>query len=79
MDLTSLIYFTVASMATYIFNLDIFVERPYFLGYSTLSIMALISIAIRKPFTLQVSKRDYPEIYWRERTFLLVNDAISGI
>ena len=79
MDLTSLIYFTVASMGTYIFNLDIFVERPYFLGYLALSIMALISIAIRKPFTFQVSKRDYPEIYRRERTFLLVNNAISGI
>ena len=40
--------------------------------------MASISIAVGNPFTLQVSKRDYPEVYWRERTFLLVNDAISG-
>ena len=65
-------------MSTYIFDLEMFVEKPAFLGYLTLSLMALISIAVGKPFTLQVSKRDYPEVYWRERTFLLVNDAISA-
>ena len=79
MDLTSLAYFTAASMATYIFDLEIFVEKPAFLGYLTLSLMALISIAVEKPFTLQASKRDYPEVYWRDKTFLLVNDAISGV
>ena len=84
MDLTSLAYFTAASMATYIFDLEIFIERPTFLGYLTLFAMASISIAVGNPFTLQVSKRDYPErdypeVYWREKTFLLVNDAISGM
>ena len=79
MDLASLAYFTAASTATYIFDLEIFVERPVFLGYLALFLMALVSIAVGKPFTLQVAKRDYPEVYWRERTFLLVNDAISGV
>ena len=78
MDLTSLAYFAAASAATYILDFGLFVEKPGFLGYLALFIMALISIAVGKPFTLQVSKRDYPEVYWRERTFLLVNDAISG-
>ena len=49
------------------------------MGYLTLFAMASISIAVGNPFTLQVSKRDYPEVYWREKTFLLVNDAISGM
>ncbi len=79
MDLTSLAYFAAASAATYILDFGLFVEKPGFLGYLALFIMALISIAAGKPFTLQVSKRDYPEVYWRERTFLLVNDAISGV
>jgi len=78
MDLTSLAYFATASAATYILDFGLFVEKPGFLGYLALFVMALISIAVGKPFTLQVSKRDYPEVYWRERTFLLVNDAISG-
>ena len=38
-------------MATYLFDLEIFVEKPVFLGYFTLSLMALISIAVGKPFT----------------------------
>ena len=40
MDLTSLAYFTATSIATYIFDLEIFVEKPAFLGYLTLSLMA---------------------------------------
>ena len=40
MDLTSLSYFAAASMATYIFDLQIFIEKPTFLGYLTLSLMA---------------------------------------
>ena len=79
MDLASLAYFTVASAATYILDFGLFVEKPSFLGYLALFIMALTSIAAGKPFTLQASKRDYPEVYWRDRTFLLVNDAISGM
>ena len=79
MDLASLAYFTVASAATYILDFGLFVEKPGFLGYLTLFIMALISIAAGKPFTFQASKRDYPEVYWRDRTFFLVNDAISGV
>jgi len=33
--------------------------------------MALFSLIIKQPFTFQVSKRDYPEIYWKEKTFSL--------
>jgi len=79
MDLASLAYFTIASAATYMLDFGLFVEKPGLLGYLALFIMALTSIAAGKPFTLQVSKRDYPEVYWRDRTFLLVNDAISGM
>ncbi|MCD6591849.1 MAG: NAD(P)/FAD-dependent oxidoreductase [Thaumarchaeota archaeon] len=79
MDLMSLAYFAAASAATYILDFGLFVEKPGFLGYLALFIMALISIAAGRPFTLQASKRDYPEVYWRDRTFLLVNDAIAGM
>ncbi|HDJ66955.1 MAG TPA: FAD-binding protein, partial [Nitrososphaeria archaeon] len=79
MDLVSLTYFIVAFIATYIFNSEIFVKESGFLGYLALFMMALVSIAVRKPFTLQVSKRDYPEVYWKNRVFLLINDVISGI
>ncbi|HDD66920.1 MAG TPA: NAD(P)/FAD-dependent oxidoreductase, partial [Nitrososphaeria archaeon] len=37
------------------------------------------SIAVGHPFTLQASKRDYPKIYWRDRSFIMINSVISGV
>ncbi|MCS7103572.1 MAG: NAD(P)-binding protein [Candidatus Korarchaeum sp.] len=77
MDAVSLIYFITASVVTFTLSSPLFVERSGFLGYLTLFLMAVISLVIKKPYTLQVSKRDYPEIYWRERSFMLVNEMIT--
>lgn len=79
MDLTSLLYFSTATTATFIFNLNIFVEKSGFLGYSVLFLMVLFSLIIKQPYTLQVSKRDYPEIYWKEKSFLAINNIITGV
>ena len=77
MDLTSIFYFSIAVAGTFIFSLNTFVESSGFLGYSALSIMALFSLIIKQPYTLQFSKRDYPEIYWKNRTFLAINNIIT--
>ncbi|HIH69784.1 phytoene desaturase family protein [Methermicoccus shengliensis] len=79
MDLTSLLYFSTATAVTFIFNLNVFVEKSGFLGYFTLFLMALFSLIIKQPYTLQVSKRDYPEIYWKEKSFLAINNIITGV
>ena len=79
MDITSLLYFCITITATFIFNLNIFVEKSGFLGYSVLFLMVLFSLIIKQPYTLQVSKRDYPEIYWKERSFLAINNIITGV
>ncbi len=39
--------------------------------------MALFSLIIKQPYTLQVSKRDYPEVYWRDKLFLTINNIIT--
>ncbi|MHC1624266.1 MAG: NAD(P)-binding protein [Candidatus Methanospirareceae archaeon] len=36
-------------------------------------------MAIRQPYTLQVSKKDYPEIYWKEKSFLTINNIITRV
>lgn len=79
MDLASIFYFSIAVAGTFIFNLNTFVESSGFLGYSALSIMALFSLIIKQPYTLQFSKRDYPEIYWKNRTFLAINNIITAV
>ncbi|MHA1334106.1 MAG: phytoene desaturase family protein, partial [Candidatus Odinarchaeia archaeon] len=79
MDFSSVLYFTIAVIGTFIFNLTIFIEKSGCIGYFALFLMALFSIIIKQPYTLQVSKRDYPEIYWKEKSFLLVNNIITGV
>jgi len=77
MDLTSVLYFSIATAGTFIFNLNIFVESSGFLGYSVLFFMALFSLIIKQPWTLQSSKKDYPEIYWKDESFLAINNLIT--
>jgi all-trans-retinol 13,14-reductase len=79
MDLTSVLYFSIATVGTFIFNLYIFMGSSGFLGYSVLFLMALSSLIVKQPFTLQVSKRDYPEIYWKDKSFLAINNLITMV
>jgi len=60
-------------------NLAVFVEYSGFLGYLALFIMSSLSIAVRRPYTLQVSKRDYPPSYWGDRTFIRINSLITAV
>ncbi len=79
MDITSVFYFSIAIIGTFIFNLSIFVGKSGFLGYFVLFLMALFSLIIKQPYTLQVSKRDYPEVYWKDKSFLAINNAITVV
>ncbi len=77
MDLTSVLYFSVATAGTFILNSNLFVKSSSFLGYSVLFFMALFSLISKQPWTLQSSKKDYPEIYWRDESFLAINNLIT--
>jgi all-trans-retinol 13,14-reductase len=79
MDLFSFLYFTTAIMGTFIFSLNIFMESSGFLGYFVLFLMALSSLIIEQPYTLQISKRDYPKVYWKDETFLAINNIITVV
>ena len=77
MDLTSVLYFSIATVGTFILNLIIFVRSSGFLGYSVLFLMALFSLTVKQPYTLQCSKRDYPEVYWKDKSFLATNNITT--
>ncbi len=79
MDVAPLVYFGAALPATFVLNLGIFIEESGLLGYTALFLMALASLVARRPFTLQASKRDYPEVYWRDRLFLTINSMITAV
>lgn len=57
-DIFSFIYFTVASVCTYVFNIDVFIVYSGVVGYFALSLMVAYSIAVKSPFTLRVFKKD---------------------
>ncbi|MCX8170579.1 MAG: NAD(P)/FAD-dependent oxidoreductase [Candidatus Bathyarchaeota archaeon] len=78
MDITSLIFFSLASLCTFIFGLEFFIHQCGFAGYLTLFLMAALSIAVKQPFTFKVAKKDWPESYWREKSFLLINNVVSA-
>ena len=44
MDFTSVLYFSIATVGTFIFNSSVFLEGSGFLGYSVLFLMALFSL-----------------------------------
>jgi len=79
MDIASLLYFSIAIIGVYIFNFHVFIEMSGFLSYLTLFLMAISSIIIKQPFTLQVSKMDYPEIYWKDRQLLIINNLMTSV
>jgi len=79
MDITALLYFSIATVATYIFSSGLFIERSGFLSYFALFLMAVASLAIKQPFTFQVSKRDYPEVYWGDKLFIDINNVITAV
>ena len=61
MDVTAILYFSIVITSTFLLDFEIFVEKSGFISYFALFIMALFSLLIRKPFTYQVSKKDYPK------------------
>ena len=79
MDTTSMLYFSISTIGTFIFGLDIFMKQSGFLSYLALFFMAMFSLIIKQPFTFKVAKKDYPEIYWKEKSFMLINNIISGV
>ncbi|MCC6022483.1 MAG: NAD(P)/FAD-dependent oxidoreductase [Desulfurococcaceae archaeon] len=79
MDIVTALYFLVAFIAVFFFDLNVFIERSGFLGYLTLFVMAVFSLAIKQPFTFQVSKRDYPEVYWRDKLFIAINNVVTVV
>ncbi|RJS86530.1 all-trans-retinol 13,14-reductase, partial [Candidatus Bathyarchaeota archaeon] len=73
MTLTTLIYFILASILRFIFRSRFLVEFSGPVGYGVLFIMCILSLIFKRPYTYEVSKRDYPEIYWSSPEFLRIN------
>lgn len=78
-DFYALTYFVIASIITFILDLNIFVEYSGFTGYVALALMAFTSVVIGSPYTLKISKVYWPETYWREKAFIAINKVITVV
>ena len=78
MALTSLGYFIAAATWTFGAGSSLFVEQSGLLGYAVLCAMCFLSLALRSPYTYEVSKRDYPEVYWSTPEFFKVNAILTA-
>jgi len=45
--------------------------------YFILFLIAVFSLIIKQPYTLRVSKGEYPEIYWKDKSFLTINNIVT--
>ncbi|MCD6362703.1 MAG: NAD(P)/FAD-dependent oxidoreductase [Synergistetes bacterium] len=79
LDLTTLAYFTLVAVASFLQGGRFFAERGAFISYALLFSVSLTSLLIKKPFTLEIAKRAYPESYWKDEIFIMVNVVITTV
>jgi len=79
MDIFSFIYFIAAAIVTFFTDSLFFLERSGSLGYIVLFVMAIFSLIIRKPYTMEGVKGDYPESFWKNPMFTTINAVITVI
>lgn len=77
LQLGTVVFFLVIAIAAYVVDLDLLGRWVNSSGSIALALIVLISIVIKKPFTLQYAKESTPEEYWESPTFIHVNYVIS--
>ncbi len=69
--------FFAATPISLLLGLSILVNYSNFLSYLTLFLASLYTIFRGEPFTLQISKIDYPKPYWDNPLFLKINYILA--
>ncbi|MFW6056507.1 MAG: FAD-dependent oxidoreductase [Chloroflexota bacterium] len=79
MDLVSLTYFLAAAVSTFVQSATLFIDSAGELSLTTLFSMAVVSVLIRRPFSSDAARCDYPRHYWRNPTFISVHSIVSVV
>lgn len=61
-EVFSLIYFLIASICIYMFNMDIFIRGDGYIGYGTLFLISLFGIIFNKPFMKYYVQKDLNDV-----------------
>jgi hypothetical protein len=79
LELGSLILFGALTLYTLAAHPDWSIAGVRLAVDGGLALVVLISLAIRRPFTLQYARESVPKEYWRHPIFIRTNDFISGV
>lgn len=79
LDWVTLIFFLLMQGVGAGFPNSIFVKYNLLCATIVLTLVCFITLAIRKPFSLQYARAQAPKVYWYHPVFLRVNDWITGV
>jgi all-trans-retinol 13,14-reductase len=78
MELVALLYFATGFIFTTVLGNSLFLDSGRLLGYLVLAAMTFGSLALRKPFTYQYAKQDWPKEFWDNPVFRSTNNTVTA-
>ncbi|MCK9356514.1 MAG: NAD(P)/FAD-dependent oxidoreductase [Dehalococcoidia bacterium] len=79
LDITSLAYFIAAAVVTYAGLSRLFIEMAGPVSFGVLTAMAVVSLAVRRPFSADEARHAYPRQYWRNPAFLTLHNIVTAV
>ena len=79
LDLASFLYFAAAAAATYLLDSQLFVTKAGPAGFGALFIISVISIVVRRPFSADAARIEYPRQYWRNPAFITLHSIVTAV
>jgi all-trans-retinol 13,14-reductase len=78
LDCGTLLYFVVAAMFTYALDSSVFVAKAGPIGFATLLAIAAVSLVLRRPFSADSARQEYPRSYWQNPAFTTLHKVITS-
>ncbi len=79
LDIGTFVYFVAAAIATFLGHSSIFVTKAGPLGFAALLLLAFVSLIVRRPFSSDTARREYPRSYWRNPAFITLHSIITSV
>ena len=79
MEVVSLGYFVIHAFLTLVLGCQFLIIYGPIVNSLVLAGMALVSLALKSPFTYQYAKEDWDKSYWNDPAFIQINEIITGV
>jgi all-trans-retinol 13,14-reductase len=77
LDITTFVSFLLAAIATFLLESSLLLTAGTLLSFGILLAVALVSVGIRRPFTADAARLEYPRQYWRNPAFITLHTIIT--